>query len=69
MRKVIRDNNAEEMWIDIAKLNETAYQLVNVTLNQSLATQWAMYISIIISVLMAAFLIIGFVYGVNVIQQ
>lgn len=67
MRKVIRDNNAEEMWIDIAKLNETAYQLVNVTLNQSLATQWAMYISIIISVLMAAFLIIGFVYGVNVI--
>jgi hypothetical protein len=33
VRKVIRDNNAEEMWIDIAKLNETAYQLTNVTLN------------------------------------
>jgi hypothetical protein len=38
VRKVSRDNNIEEMWIDIIKLNETAYQLVNVTLNNSLAT-------------------------------
>ncbi len=64
---MITDNNEFETWIEINKLNESAYSLFKIALKESPATQWAMYISITISILMAIFLIIGIVYGINVI--
>lgn len=69
IRQVVTDNNEFETWTEIAKLNESSYQLTNIAISSSPATKWAVIISITISLLMAAFLIIGVVYGVNAVYS
>jgi hypothetical protein len=49
----------------VQKLNETAYSIIDISLSKSLATMFAVYISITIAVLMGGFFIIAVVYAIN----
>jgi hypothetical protein len=49
----------------VKKLNETAFSTIDISLGQSPATMFAVYISITIAVLMGGFLIIAVVYAIN----
>jgi hypothetical protein len=65
IRQVITSNNEKESWVQVQKLNETAFSTIDISLGQSPATMFAVYISITIAVLMGGFLIIAVVYAIN----
>ncbi|KAM3146575.1 hypothetical protein pb186bvf_001544, partial [Paramecium bursaria] len=61
-KQYISDNNVEEKWYQISKTNETNYKLLQIDLMQSPATEWAVKVSILLSIITALILLTGLSY-------
>lgn len=63
----VSKNIEEEPWINIFKKNSTHYLYDVIDTKKSPATKWAVVVSIIIASCVALYLVLGVVYGINVI--
>lgn len=66
-REVITKRDEPETWNTLTMINETTIQISQVDLSNSPVTLYAIYCSLAIAGFVGMFLLIGAVYGINVI--